>query len=163
MKVISTGILLAGCLALPAMADGVLSSKNLSLELADKLASQTISACNAKGYQVSVTVLDRAGIPLVMKKMDNAGPHTVKASRMKAYTALSTKNPSENVMKSAQSNAAAENLRNIPGFLLLAGGVPVKVGTETIGAIGVGGAPGGHLDQQCATDALAASAAALKA
>lgn len=163
MKYMLTGVALAGALAFPAMANGVISSKNLSLDLADKLAQQTIAACSAKGYQVSVTILDRAGTPLVIKKMDNAGPHTVKASRMKAYTALSTKNPSENVMKSAQSNPAAENLRSIPGFLLLAGGVPVKAGNDTIGAIGVGGAPGGHIDQQCAVDALAVSAAALKA
>ena len=38
----------------------------------------------------------------------------------------------------------------IPGFLLVGGGVPVKVGNEVIGAVGVGGAPGGHLDEQCA-------------
>ena len=33
-------------------------------------------------------------------------------------------------------------------------GVPIKVGNETIGAVGVGGAPGGHLDEQCAVAAL---------
>jgi uncharacterized protein GlcG (DUF336 family) len=33
--------------------------------------------------------------------------------------------------------------------------VPVKVGNEVIGAVGVGGAPGGHLDEQCAMAALA--------
>jgi uncharacterized protein GlcG (DUF336 family) len=38
----------------------------------------------------------------------------------------------------------------MPGFLLLGGGVPIKVGNEVIGAVGVGGAPGGHLDEQCA-------------
>jgi uncharacterized protein GlcG (DUF336 family) len=45
-------------------------------------------------------------------------------------------------------------LVHIPGFLLLGGGVPVKVGNEVIGAIGVGGAPGGHLDEQCAVAAI---------
>ena len=45
-------------------------------------------------------------------------------------------------------------LVHIPGFLLLGGGVPVKVGNDTIGAVGVGGAPGGHLDEQCALAAL---------
>ena len=38
--------------------------------------------------------------------------------------------------------------------LLLGGGVPVKVGNEVIGAVGVGGAPGGQLDEQCAMTAL---------
>jgi uncharacterized protein GlcG (DUF336 family) len=32
--------------------------------------------------------------------------------------------------------------------------VPVKVGNDVIGAVGVGGAPGGHLDEQCAVAAL---------
>ena len=43
---------------------------------------------------------------------------------------------------------------NIPGYLLLGGGVPVKVGNEVIGAVGVGGAPGGNLDEQCALVAI---------
>ncbi|VTR21434.1 Domain of uncharacterised function (DUF336) [Serratia fonticola] len=72
---------------------GILTEKNLSLELADKLAQSAIQACSANNYNVAVTVVDRAGIPLVIKKMDNAGPHTVEASRMKAFTALTTKKP----------------------------------------------------------------------
>ena len=43
---------------------------------------------------------------------------------------------------------------HIPGFLLLGGGLPVKAGNDVIGAVGVGGAPGGHLDEQCAVAAL---------
>ena len=42
----------------------------------------------------------------------------------------------------------------VPGFLLLAGGLPVKEGDEVIGAIGIGGAPGGHLDEACAQAAI---------
>ncbi|MNG35333.1 hypothetical protein D3C84_1220410 [compost metagenome] len=45
-------------------------------------------------------------------------------------------------------------MRDIPGFLLLAGGMPIKTGDEVIGGIGIGGAPGGHLDQKCAEAAL---------
>jgi len=51
---------------------------------------------------------------------------------------------------------------HIPGFLLLGGGVPVRVGNDVIGAIGVGGAPGGHLDEQCAVAALEAAKDLLK-
>ncbi|MFQ0828908.1 heme-binding protein [Serratia fonticola] len=153
-RIISCAILFSSVLSFTSAASGILTEKNLSLELADKLAQSAIQACSANNYNVAVTVVDRAGIPLVIKKMDNAGPHTVEASRMKAFTALTTKNSTENVMKNAQTNAGAENLRDIPGFLLLAGGVPVKSGDEVVGAIGVGGAPGGHLDQQCALTAL---------
>lgn len=155
MKRLITSIILFGSMASFAnAATGVLTAQNLSLELADKLAQSAIQSCSASNYNVAVTVVDRSGTPLVMKRMDNAGPHTVEASQMKAFTALSTKNPTENVMKNAQENPGAANLRDIPGFLLLAGGVPVKSGDEVIGAIGIGGAPGGHLDQQCALAAL---------
>lgn len=162
-RLLLSALLMGGMVATAGAATGVLSQKNLSLELADKLAQSAIQSCTTAKYNVAVTVVDRAGTPLVMKKMDNAGPHTVEASRMKAFTALSTKNPSANVMKGAQSNAGAANMTDIPGFLLLAGGEPVKVGDEVIGAIGIGGAPGGHLDQACAVDALKAIESELKA
>lgn len=135
-------------------ATGALSQKNMSLDIAEQLASSVIEACAKDNYNVSVTVVDRSGMPLVMKRMDNAGPHTLEASRMKAFTSLTTKNSTDNVMKTAQSNPGAANMSNIPGFLLLAGGVPVKSGDEIIGAVGVGGAPGGHLDQICALEGI---------
>ena len=57
-------------------------------------------------------------------------------------------------MEAAQKNPGAANLVYLPGFLLLGGGVPVKVGNEVIGGVGVAGAPSGHLDEQCALAAL---------
>ncbi|MCY1310749.1 hypothetical protein D9M70_609740 [compost metagenome] len=53
-----------------------------------------------------------------------------------------------------QKNPAAAQMVSIPGFLVLAGGVPVRIGDETIGAVGIGGAPGGNLDEACAVEAL---------
>lgn len=156
-------LLISSTVALPSFAAGVLDEKNISLELADRLAQHAIQSCSANNYNIAVTVVDRAGVVKVTKRMDNAGPHTVEASRMKAFTALTTKTPTDEVMKNSQANPGAQNLRDIPGFLLLGGGLPIKVGTQTIGAIGVGGAPGGHLDQQCALDALNKGQAQLNA
>jgi uncharacterized protein GlcG (DUF336 family) len=53
-----------------------------------------------------------------------------------------------------QKNPGAATLGDIPGFLLLGGGVPARVGNEVIGAVGIGGAPAGNLDEQCAMAAL---------
>ena len=39
-------------------------------------------------------------------------------------------------------------------ILLLAGGFPVKFAKDVVGGIGVGGAPGGHLDEACASAGL---------
>jgi uncharacterized protein GlcG (DUF336 family) len=57
-------------------------------------------------------------------------------------------------METSQKNPGAQNLGQIPGFLLLGGGMPIRAGNEVIGAVGVGGAPGGHLDDQCAAAAI---------
>jgi uncharacterized protein GlcG (DUF336 family) len=140
----------------------VLTESNLSTVDAQKLAAATVATCQAKGYNVSAAVVDRAGLLKAFARADNAGPHTIEASRAKAFTSASTKAPSLAVMENAQKNPGAANLSDIPGFLLLGGGVPVKAGETVIGAIGVAGAPGGHLDAQCADEVLAANAALFK-
>lgn len=141
--------------ATAAQAQAVRTEKNMSQDLARQLAEATVAACTAGGYAVTATVVDRAGSVRAVLRADNAGPHTLEASRLKAYTSASAKNTTLAMMEAAQKNPAAANLVYIPGYLLLGGGVPVKVGNEVIGAIGVGGAPGGHLDEQCAVAALA--------
>lgn len=133
------------------------SERQLSLESASRLAADTVAACHADGHAVSATVVDRAGVVRAVLRADGAGPHTIEASRLKAYTAASARNTTSAMMETAQKNPGAANLRDIPGFLLLGGGVPVRIGDEVVGAIGVGGAPGGHLDERCATAAIEAN------
>lgn len=136
--------------ALGVNAEGVRTEKNMSLELANQIASATLAACSANGYNVTATVVDRAGSVRAVQRADNAGPHTLGASLQKAFTSASAKNTTAAMLENSQKNPGAATLGSIPGFLLLGGGVPVKVGNDVIGAVGVGGAPGGHLDEQCA-------------
>ena len=147
-------ITLAAVLAAPAQAQAVRTERNISLELANQIAGAGVAACAANGYAVAVTVVDRAGGVRAVQRADNAGPHTLGASQQKAFTSASAKNTTLAMMEAAQKNPAAANLVYIPGYLLLGGGVPIKVGNEVIGAVGIGGAPGGHLDEQCANAAL---------
>lgn len=137
-----------------AHAQAVRSERNMSLELANQLAGATVAACSAGGHNVTAAVVDRAGQLRALHRADNAGPHTLAAAQAKAYTSASARNATLAMMEGAQKNPAAANLVHIPGFLLLGGGVPVRAGNDVIGAIGVGGAPGGHLDEQCAMAAL---------
>ncbi|CAD5371333.1 Heme-binding protein [Rubrivivax sp. A210] len=137
-----------------APAQAVRTERNMSLALATQLAQASVANCAAHGYAVTATVVDRAGSVRAVARADNAGPHTLDASAAKAYTSASARNNTLAMMEAAQKNPAAANLVHIPGFLLLGGGVPVRAGQEVIGAIGVGGAPGGNLDEQCATAAL---------
>jgi len=137
-----------------AHAQAVRTERNMSLDLANQLAAAGVAACAADGYAVTTTVVDRAGTVRAVQRADNAGPHTLDASRGKAFTSASAKNATLAMMENAQKNPAAATLVHIPGFLLVGGGVPVKVGNEVIGAVGIGGAPGGHLDEKCALAAI---------
>lgn len=140
---------------LGASAQAVRVEKNMSLELASKIAMATVAACSADKYNVTATVVDRAGTVRATLRADNAGPHTVAASQAKAFTSASGKNTTAAMWEGVQKNPAATNVAMIPGYLLLGGGVPVKVGDEVIGAVGVGGAPGGNLDEKCALAGIA--------
>ena len=137
-----------------ANAQAVRTEKNMSLELANQIAATSVAACAANGYAVAATVVDRAGTVRAVQRADNAGPHTLASSQQKAFTSASAKSTTLAMMEGSQKNPAAANLVYVPGYLLLGGGVPVKVGNEVIGAVGVGGAPGGNLDEQCAMAAL---------
>ena len=153
MKTMGAGVMLMAvltCAAWPAAADDVRQEKNLSLGLAADAAAAAVQFCQGKGWLVSVAVVDRAGQLKALDRADGAGPHTLDSSQRKAYTAASMRGATSALAEMVQKNPGAANLSQIQGLLLLGGGVPIKVGDEVIGAIGVGGAPGGQLDEQCA-------------
>jgi len=154
-KLLTASALTLSLIATAASAQAVRTEKNMSLELANQIAAATVAACAANGYAVAAAVVDRAGRVRAIQRADNAGPHTLSSSQAKAYTSASAKNTTTAMMEGAQKNPAGANLVYMPGFLLLGGGVPIKVGNEVIGAVGVGGAPGGHLDEQCAMAGIA--------
>ena len=154
MRFASSLVLAACAIATTANAQAVRTERNMSLDLANQIATATVAACSAAGYNVAATVVDRAGTIRAVQRADNAGPHTIAASFEKAFTSASARNNTLAMMENAQKNPTAANLVYIPGFLLVGGGVPVRVSNEVIGAVGVGGAPGGNLDEQCAVTAL---------
>lgn len=154
-KLVQLSALALSFATVAASAQAVRTEKNISLELANQLAGAAVTACAGSGYAVSATVVDRAGTVRAVQRADNAGPHTLASSQQKAFTSASAKGNTQAMMEGAQKNPGAANLVYLPGFLLLGGGVPVKAGNEVIGAVGVAGAPGGQLDEQCALAAVA--------
>ncbi|EYB68597.1 hypothetical protein DEIPH_ctg019orf0010 [Deinococcus phoenicis] len=124
---------------------------SLSLAAAVRIAQLAVNNCAQQGYNVAATVVDRAGVTLAVARAENAGPHTVDASLRKAYTSASARNLTSAMV---QNLASTPTLADIPGFLVLAGGVPVRVNNAVVGAVGVGGAPSGLTDEKCAADAI---------
>jgi uncharacterized protein GlcG (DUF336 family) len=148
----TTRILAALCvaLALPSLSDarGLITQKNIPLAMAETIAGAALEQCEKMGYKVSVTVVDRAGLPIVMLRGDGAGLHTPEGSDRKAYTARSFSQPSAAFVKRLTDNPAAVGSRMYTRVLALAGGLPIKAGDETVGAVGVSGSPG--KDDVCA-------------
>ena len=131
-----------------------LQQSNMSLNLANALVEATMSACHAQGRSAVAAVIDRGGHLLSLQRDDSVGPHNTDAAVKKAFTALSTKTPSRIFAENARKNPESNNLNTIDSLLLIGGGVPVKVGDEVIGAIGVGGAGGSVIDEGCALQAI---------
>jgi hypothetical protein len=76
--------------AAPASAQ-LLQRKDLSYPMALTIATGALEDCKAKGYAVSVVVVDRGGDVMVALRANDAGPHTMENARRKAYTARTFK------------------------------------------------------------------------
>jgi uncharacterized protein GlcG (DUF336 family) len=145
------------------VADELPKESLLALGMANKAIQAALDACKKDGYRVSVSVVDRAGVLRAMGRADGAGPHTVDSSRKKAYTAASVRRPTSELADLIAKVPTLQALRDINGeILILGGGLPIEIGGEVIGGIGVGGAPGAHLDDACAQEGLDAIGAAPK-
>jgi uncharacterized protein GlcG (DUF336 family) len=131
--------------------------------MASKAVQAAMEACKKDGYRVSASVVDRAGVLRAMGRADGAGPHTVESSRKKAYTAASLRRPTTELAELIGKVPTLQALRDMnPEILILGGGLPIEISGDVVGGIGVGGAPGAHLDDACAEAGLDAIGAAPK-
>ncbi len=152
LKFAAAGVAIAA--AGTAAAQGVRTERTIGLALASEAATAAVEACAKNNYVVTATVVDRAGQVKAIARGDGASAATLDTSRRKAYTSAMFRNNSLALMEAWQKNPAALALADVKGVIALGGGVPIRAGNEVVGAIGVGGAPGGQLDEQCAMAAI---------
>ena len=143
---------LAGALISPASAQ-LLTEKSLSAAMAIAIAQTALETCAKQGYHVSVNVLGRNGEVLVAIRGDGAPPHTMENSQRKAYTARTFRIPSGEFAQRVKDNPTLGAV-HLTGIIAAQGALPIKVGDEVIGAVGVSGAPGGEKDEACAKSAI---------
>lgn len=144
-----------------ASAQGVVTTKQISAEVANGIAMATIEQCRKDGFRVSVAIVDRAGNIQALLRDEGVGPHTPDTARRKAFTSASFGiTTADFAARVAQPGNAA--LNDIAGVITLAGGIPVRAGSDLIGGIGVGGAPSGASDETCAKAGLEKFAGQLK-
>jgi uncharacterized protein GlcG (DUF336 family) len=127
----------------------------LPLALAQKAANAALVKCEEGRHKVSVAVVDRGGNVKVLLRGDGAGPHTQDSSARKAYTASSIRRSTQELAELIIKIPNLQALRDMnEQILILGGGLPVVLGNEVVGGIGVGGAPGTQLDEACALAGL---------
>jgi uncharacterized protein GlcG (DUF336 family) len=145
----------------PAGAQGLITEQRLSSTLANEAVGEAVAACAKKGYAVTAIVVDNDGVRQAVLRGDGATVHTLDSAYFKAYTAASlapvrketsTKEIFERITK--QPGMTTSALAGLPNVTFTPGGVTIMANGKPIGAIGVGGAPGGNFDDDCARTAL---------
>jgi uncharacterized protein GlcG (DUF336 family) len=127
----------------------LVAHKDLTTAIALTIAETALQTCKQQGYNVSAHVVGRNGEVMVAMRGDNTGPHTLENSMKKAYTARAQRRASGEFANAVKNNPGAGALR-LTNMVPAQGALPIKVGDDTIGAIGVSGAPGGDKDEACA-------------
>lgn len=154
-KAFQAGLLSLGLAAVSApvaASDLTVEVSRLTLEVNNKIAMATVKACEAKGIPVSVTVVDRNGIVMVQMRDSMAPPVSLPISKKKAYTAVMFN--ANGSQLTSQAEGALPTLGE--GLAFMAGSVTIAAGGKLFGAIGVSGAPGGDIDEECAKAGLEA-------
>ena len=138
--------LLAACMFSGASEAQVLMQRDVSLRMALTIAMTASEQC---GAIASIAVVDRAGRIKVLMQGDGGSPHNLELARRKAYTARTFRSPSAAWAKRTETTNQGQ--RMLADVIPLGGGMPIMVGEETIGGIGLSGAPGGQpKEEACA-------------
>jgi uncharacterized protein GlcG (DUF336 family) len=142
--------------------DALTSFKMMTPETALELAKATLEDCRERGYQTAVAVVDRSGVVQVILRDLLAGPHTPETARRKAWTAVSFRASTLEMTEVTAYNQPQSGVRHVDQALMIGGGVPVQAAGSMVGAVGVSGAPGGQLDDECARAGIEAIADSLE-
>ena len=139
----------------------LITHKDLSAAMALTIAQTAMTTCTGSGYHVSVSVLGRNAEVIVQLRGDGASPHTVENSFRKAYTSRTFRTASGEIAKRFKDDPSFFAVR-LSNVIPAQGALPIKVGDDVVGAVGVSGSPGGEKDEVCAQAGIDKVATELK-
>jgi uncharacterized protein GlcG (DUF336 family) len=120
--------------------DGLVSRRHLSLDLALSLLARVREEAEARDLSLAVAVVDGAGHTLASQRMDGAALGAMKLAVGKAFTAVSWATPSGEFGPSTQPGGDDWGWNTTdPRIVVYAGGIPLLVDGELVGAIGASG------------------------
>ena len=156
------GVVAALSLAPATAEEPLVTFRMLNPDTALTMARAALDSCRAKGFQVTVAVVDRMGIPQVVLRDRFAGAHTPDSATRKAATAVSFRSDTLSLARNTGPDSAHSGARQIDGVLMLGGGIPVSASGSVVAGIGVAGAPDSEGDHACAQAGIDAVAAQLE-
>lgn len=115
------------------------TTKTLTPEAALKVAKGAMDNCRRSGFQISVAVVDNGGNLQVLLRDKLAGISSPDAAILKARTSINFRSSSEDLSKAVNSNNEASGIKQLPGILVLGGGVIIQAAGSMVGAIGAAG------------------------
>lgn len=148
-------------ISMTAKAQGLITTQKLSAALANELVGETVATCAKNGYKVVAVVVDLDGVRQALLRGDGAPIHSMDNAYYKAYSiaslGLARKEESTKAIADRMAKAAPTTVPQtpLPNVTYAVGGVAIMAGGNTIGGLGVSGAPGGQFDEECARAALA--------
>jgi uncharacterized protein GlcG (DUF336 family) len=156
ISALSLAIAMAGT----AQAQGIITVQKLSAQLANELVGESVAQCARNGYKVVAVVVDLDGVRQAVLRGDGAPVHSMDNAYYKAYSiasiGLSRKEETTKQMADRMAKAAPSTVPQtpLPNITYAQGGVAIMANGNTIGGLGVSGAPGGNFDEDCARAAL---------
>jgi uncharacterized protein GlcG (DUF336 family) len=144
-----------------ANAQGLITQRNMSLEMAKTIAEATIGECKSKGFHTAAVVVDRGGQILVMLRDEQATPQTAEMARRKAYTAVMFRSTTLEFQKRTAEDPTLAPQRQVADILALGGGVPIRLDKEIVGGVASAGS-NQEQDDACAKAGIAKVADLLK-
>jgi uncharacterized protein GlcG (DUF336 family) len=150
-KMLVAAVLACASLAPAARAaDGTFTQTMLTPEVALKAAQAALESCRKNGWQAAVSVVDRGGNVQALLRDRYAGPHTVPVATGKAWSAVSFRTNTTDLVAMTGPGMPQAGLRDVPGATILGGGMKIESAGSIVAGIGVSGAPGGDADDICA-------------
>lgn len=138
LKMFATALLVSlfATVSLPASAQ-LADKKALTLDAAKKIAAAAEAEAKKNSWNVVIAIVDDGGHLLYLQRMDGTQTGSIEVAIKKAQTAMSFKRPTK-VFEDAIAGGR-NALIALHGALPIEGGVPVTVGGQIIGSIGVSG------------------------
>lgn len=125
----------------------------LRLDVAEKIAKACFAFASENDFAVAVHIVDQFGYSIYAARMDGRNVDNIETSEMKARTALYFREPTRVWMERSQQNPLMPHLLAQMGQFPVAGGLPIIVEDQLVGAIGVGGGTSDQ-DEDCARAGL---------